>query len=364
MTDTRQEALIRDAIAAEAGQAVDHRTVLATLHGGRTRRRPFALFAAAGLTVVAAVVAVVVPLTVDRGAAPPATDPAAPPVTATATATAWTVLLIGLDGSANTDSAVLARVGADGSVSAAALPRDVLVDIPGEGPGRLGSAYARAHAAARADGRDGDLAGVQSLVRTVEALTGVAVDHYAAVDVAAFGALSDAVGGVPVCLRRPARDELSGVDLPAGPQTVSGAQALAFLRQREGLANRDLDRIVRQLAFLRSLAGELAEAGPAEIARLARVTATGVRVDPGLDVLELAGRLTPAVRTAIIPLGDEVDADGGRAHRVDPAAVRAFMAGFFADGATGAPTGGHSVPLPATETEKPGRTPPPVDCVR
>ncbi|ROP36131.1 LCP family protein [Saccharothrix texasensis] len=360
MTDTRQEALIRDAIAAEAGQAVDHRTVLATLRGGRTRRRPFALFAAAGLTVAAAVVAVVVPLTVDRGAAPPATDPAAPPVTTTAR----TVLLVGLDGSANTDSAMLARVGADGSVSAAALPRDVLVDIPGVGRGRLSSAYARAHAAARADGRDGDLAGAQSLVRTVEALTGVAVDHYAVVDVAAFGALSDAVGGVPVCLRRPVRDELSGVDLPAGPQSISGAQAPAFLRQREGLANGDLDRIVRQLAFLRSLAGELAEAGPAEIARLARVTATGVRVDPGLDVLELAGRLTPAVRTAIIPLGDEVDTDGGQARRVDPAAVRAFMAGFFADGATGAPTGGHSVPLPATETEKPGRTPPPVDCVR
>ncbi|XVS67291.1 LCP family protein [Actinosynnema sp. CA-299493] len=360
MTDTRQEALIREAISAEAGQAVDRRTVLANLHGERTRRRPFALFAAAGLTVVAAAVAVVVPLTVDRSAAPPTTDPAAPP----ATTTARTVLLIGLDGAANTDSVVLAKVGVDGVVSAAALPGDALVDIPGVGRGRLNSAYARAHEAARAEGRDGDSAGVESLVRTVGSLTGVPVDHYAAVDMAAFSTLSEAVGGVPVCLRRPARDELSGIDLPAGPQSVSGAQALAFLRQRNGLANGDLDRILRQQAFLRSLAAKVAEAGPAQVARLAQLVATSVRVDPGLDVLDLAGRLTPTVRTAIIPLGDEVDVDGGRGHQVDPVAVRTFMAGFLADGATGTPTGGHSVPPPATETEAPGRTSPPVDCVR
>lgn len=358
MTDTRQEALIREAIAAEADQAVDHRTVLANLHGARSRRRPLALFAATGLTAVAAAVAVIVPLAVDRSAAPSQVDPAAPP------ATAQTVLLIGLDGSANTDSVVLARVGADGVVSAASLPRDSLVDIPGVGQGKLNSAYARAHQAAEAEGRDGDEAGVESLTRTVEALTGVEVDHYASVDMAAFSTLSEAVGGVEVCLKRASRDPFSGADLRAGPQSLSGAQALAFLRQRHGLENGELDRIVRQQTFLRALAKKVVASDPAQVADLARVAARHLRVDPGWNLVEFAARLTPTVRTAIVPLGEVVDSEQGQALSVDPAAVREFLAGFFADGATGAPTGGFSVPLPATETQKPGRTPQDGDCVR
>ena len=362
MTYTRQEALIREAITAEADQAVDHRTVLANLHGERSRRRTFTLLAAAGLTAAAAAVAVVVPLALDQSAAPSPVDPAAPP--ATAPATAKTVLLIGLDGSANTDSVVLARLAPDGAVSAASLPRDALVDIPGAGRGKLNSAYARAHAAARAEGRDGDEAGVEALTNTVEALTGVEVDHYAAVDMATFSTLSEAVGGVEVCLKRASRDEYSGVDLPAGPQSLSGEQALAFLRQRHGLDNGELDRIVRQQTFLRALAAKVVAAGPAKVAELAQLAATTVRFDPGLDVVGFAGRLTPAVRTAIIPLGDVVESDAGQALAVDPAAVRAFLAEFFAEGATGTPTGGYSVPMPATETVEPGRTPRPSDCVR
>jgi LCP family protein required for cell wall assembly len=360
MTDTRQEALIREAIAAEADQAVDHRTVLANLHGKRSRRRPFTLLAAAGLTAAAAVVAVVVPLTVDRSASPPSLDPAAPP----ATGTAQTLLLIGLDGSANTDSVLLARLGPDGTVSAASLPRDSLVDIPGAGRGKLNSAYAQAHDAAQAAGRDGDLAGLEALTRTVETLTSVKVDHYAAIDMAAFGTLSEAVGGVDVCLKDQARDPYSGVDLPAGPQSLSGAQALAFLRQRHGLAHGDLDRVLRQQAFLRALVAKVVQAGPAKVAELARVAATTVRVDPGLDVLEFAGRLTPAVRTAIIPIGDVVDTGQGQALSVDPAAVREFMAAFFADGAADTPTGGYSVPLPPTQTQAPGSKPSEQNCVR
>ena len=360
MTDTRQEALIREAIAAEAAQAVDHRTVLANLHGRRSRRRPFALFAAVGLTVAAAAVAVVVPLTLDRGAAP--VGPAKAP---TAAATAQTVLLIGLDGSSNTDTVVLARVGTDGAVSAVSLPRDSLVDIPGVGQGKLNSAYARAHAAATAEGRDGDAAGVEALTRTVEALTGVEVDHHAAVEMAAFAELSEAVGGVEVCLRHRSRDEFAGVDLPAGRQSLSGAQALGFLRQRHGLPNGELDRIVRQHAFLHSLAAKVLEGDPSKVVELAQLAARHLRIDPGWNLVEFAGRLTPTLRTAIIPLGDPVMThDHGHALSVDPAAVRAFTAGFFADGATGTPTGGYSVPPAATEVPDPGATPPPgAECV-
>ncbi|GAB2963650.1 LCP family protein [Saccharothrix stipae] len=355
MTD--HEALIREAIAAEADQAVDHREVLAHLRRERSRRRPIALFAAATLTAAAAAVAVIVPLSLDRTAAPPGGQVAPPP------SSARTVLLIGTDGAGNTDSIVLVRVAADTPVSAVWLPRNALVDLPGVGVDRLNSAYSRAAGTGQASAS----AGAEALAAAVESLTGVEVDHHAEVDVADFAALSDVVGGVDVCLRRPARDDLSGVDLPAGRTLLGGHQALAFLRQRNGLPNGDLDRVVRQQAFLRALAAKVVGAqDPALVTRVVEAARSTVRTDPDLNLLEFAQRITPTVRTAIIPLGAEVDVENGtgavRGRAVDPAAVRAFTAGFFADGATDTPTGGFTVPL-ATETQAPGRQQPERDCV-
>ncbi|WP_367127241.1 LCP family protein [Saccharothrix sp. HUAS TT1] len=337
MTGSRQEALIREAIAAEADQAVDHRAVLAGLRDGQARRRrPFALFAAAGLTAAAAVVAVVVPLGADRGAAPdPAATGGAP----------GTVLLAGLDDTGNTDLVVLARVGPDGTTSAASVPRDSLVDVPGGGVDKVSAVFRRARSAAEAEGRDGAAAGAEALVAAVESLTGVEVDHHATVDTAGFTALAEAVDGVDVCLRAAARDEHSGVDLPAGPQTVRGAQVLAFLRQRHGLPGGDLDRIARHQAFLRSVAAELAgDADPAALARVVDAVRDNVRTDPGWDLAGFARRLGPTVRTATIPVEGVADTDRGQGLVVDPAAVREFMAGFFADDApadtpTSAPAG-------------------------
>ncbi|WP_158842313.1 LCP family protein [Saccharothrix deserti] len=324
---TEQEALIREAIAAEADQAVDYRAVLANLHGKRSRRRPMALIAAATLTVVAAAVAVIVPLSMGRNASPPPVDPAAPP------ATPQTVLLIGLDGETNTDAIVLARVGADGTVSAASLPRDLWVDIPGRGMGRLNSAYPEAHAAAQAEGQDGDTAGAQALVQTVAALVGMEIDHYAAVDMARFASLADAVGGVDVCLKAAARESYSGIDLPAGRQSLNGEQALAFLRQRVGLRNGDLDRVRRHQAFLRSLAAEVAGLDdPAKLARLVETARSAVRTDPDWNLLEFAGQLTPNARTATIPVNpDLIETRTNPAFAIDPADAKAFAAEFFAD---------------------------------
>lgn len=328
MTD--QEALIREAIAAEADQAVDYRTVLANLRGRRSRRRPIALIAAAALTAAAAAVAVIVPLSVDRTASP--VDPATPP------ATPQTVLLVGLDDAAHTDSIVLARVGEDGSVGAVSLPRDSWVDIPGVGREKLNMVYTLARATAQAEGRDGDTAGAEALVRMVETLAGVGIDHYAAVDMAGFGALADAVGGVDICLRAATRDDLAGVDLPAGRQSLAGARALAFLRQRHGLRNGDLDRIARHQAFLRSLAAEVAAVDdPARLARLVGIARAHVRTDPDWDLLEFARRLTPTVRTATIPVPEPVSTGNAMGFPVDPIEVKAFAADFFADRPTGVP---------------------------
>jgi anionic cell wall polymer biosynthesis LytR-Cps2A-Psr (LCP) family protein len=119
----------------------------------------------------------------------------------------------------------------------------------------------------------------------VESLTGVEVEHYVVVDMAGFDRISTAIGGVPVCLRQSTRDPLSGASFSAGQQAVSGATALAFVRQRRGLPNGDLDRIARLQAFLHSLASKVLT-GPAltDVRALTTVLAAvrdNVHTDPG-----------------------------------------------------------------------------------
>ena len=64
---------------------------------------------------------------------------------------------------------------------------------------------------------------------------------------------TDAIGGVDVCLKSAVDDDFSGAHFAAGPRSVAGHDALAFVRQRHGLPLGDLDRVRRQQAFLAGL---------------------------------------------------------------------------------------------------------------
>jgi len=114
--------------------------------------------------------------------------------------------------------------------------------------------------------------GPSLLVATVEQLTGLQVDHYVSVDLAGFKRITDAVGGVDVCVKRSSfssddsndagtakvhsittGDPFSGWHGGPGTLHVNGEQALAFVRQRHGLPDGDLNRIERQQQFLGSV---------------------------------------------------------------------------------------------------------------
>jgi LCP family protein required for cell wall assembly len=291
--------------------------------------------------------------------------------------TAFTALLVGLDartdangdplpqalldalhagpdeGQLHTDTIILLRVPAspDRPAVAISIPRDSFVPIAGDnGTHKINSAYRRgmedAEDELRADGITGaDLdrrareAGRRALVATVQNLTGVTVDHYAEINMAGFVELTEALGGVPVCLNAPVRDSYSGVDLPAGPQLVSGAGALAFVRQRHGLADGDLDRIARQQAFAAGLARRLLTAGtlaePGALQRLITVATRYVVLDSGWDLdqaLTQVGRLSGADLTfRTIPTGrpDLQTPVDGIAVQIDRDAVREFVQAEF-----------------------------------
>src|SRR5690606_15857988 len=124
----------------------------------------------------------------------------------------------------------------------------------GLGKGKINSAYGITKQTAQddmlADGATPEAAeekstqrGRQALIGSVAGLTGITVDHYAEVSLLGFVLLTDAVGGVDVCLRHPVDEPLSGAYFPAGRQKLDGPQALSFVRQRHNLERGDLDRI-------------------------------------------------------------------------------------------------------------------------
>ena len=62
---------------------------------------------------------------------------------------------------------------------------------------------------------------------------GIGIDHYIQVDFCAFKTLVDAVGGVTVPFEYPARDDNTGLNVPApGCFTFDGDHALAYVRSR------------------------------------------------------------------------------------------------------------------------------------
>ncbi len=112
----------------------------------------------------------------------------------------------------------------------------------------------------------------------------------------AAAAISTAIGGVPVCLNFGVDDSFSEArGSPAGPQTLSGPAALAFVRQRHDLPQGDLDRVRRQQVFLSAMAhAALAPAtvtDPAKVAALFDAVDHAATVDQGFSVLGAASQL-------------------------------------------------------------------------
>ena len=253
------------------------------------------------------------------------------------------------EGQLHTDTIILLHVpgGPRARAVAISIPRDSFVTLAdGSGPHKINSAYGRATDDAKAaleeqgvsgpelDRRSRD-AGRRALVATVERFTRLPVDHYAEINLAGFVEMTDAIGGVPVCLKRPEREVRSGVDLPAGPQTLGGADALAFVRQRRGLEDGDLDRIARQQAFLAGLASRMLSTGtvsdPRAVRRLIDAVTRHVVLDRGWDLDRLIaqfGRMSGGdIRFVTIPTGTpalETPADG-IAVQVNPTQVQAFV---------------------------------------
>ena len=132
--------------------------------------------------------------------------------------------------------------------------------------------------------------GLPCVVATISDLTGLDIEYAAQMSFASVVRMTDAVGGVPVCLTAPINDPLSDLDLPAGTSVVSGETALAFLRTRHGVGDgSDLSRIASQQQYMSSLVRTIKSddtlTDVTKLYSLAQVAAKNVRLSTSLTNL-------------------------------------------------------------------------------
>ena len=183
----------------------------------------------------------------------------------------------------------------------------------------------------------GNEAGRTAAVATVEQLTGVHIDHFAEVNMDGFYQLANVFGGVEVCLKHAVHDANSGANFPAGYQHLDAAQALAFVRQRDGLLNGDLDRTHRQQAFLDSVIHQLRAEGVlsdlTKVGALLSVAKQYVITDAGWNLLDFATEMRSLSSGNLVfhtlPIKGFATIDGQDANVIDPAYIASIVRGAF-----------------------------------
>lgn len=215
------------------------------------------------------------------------------------------------------------------------IPRDLWVTVAETGQrSRINSAF---HG------------GPQRLIATISGELGLPIHHYLQVDFVSFGELVDAVGGITIDFPYPALDDHSGLRVEqAGPVTLDGTQALAFVRSRfytqlidgrnvvDGTG--DLGRVQRQQQFMSALMAKVtATRNPVALAKISTSLADGMRIDSdlgyfeSLDLLRRLRGLDPAPNA--LPTTNFTTAAGAQVLRLGPGAEE-VLAAFGSSGSS------------------------------
>ena len=201
---------------------------------------------------------------------------------------------------------------ATGEARLLSIPRDLWVDIPGNGEGKINAAYS--------------YGGPSLMVKTIRENLGIEVNHYVEVDFVGFIEMVDELGGIEMTFPYPARDAKSGLDVEAGNQTLDGEQALAFARSRKyeeyqndswvSVDASDLGRTHRQQEVVRAILTELrTPASIAEAGQIAGSLAEHMTVDAALAATSVGslawdfrGLVTGSIDGQTLPVfGDTVN---------------------------------------------------------
>lgn len=230
-------------------------------------------------------------------------------------------LLVGSDSRVGLSEEDIARLGTGGDIGTGrtdaimllhlegtsaqliSIPRDSYVDVPGFGQDKINAAFT--------------YGGPQLLTHTVEANTGVSIDHYAEVGMGGLANIVDAIGGVELCPSEPIDDPLANLNVGAGCQEMDGANALGYVRTR-ATAMGDLDRVERQREFFSALMHEATNPStllnPFDVFPMISSVSKSFTVgesDHVWHLARLALSMGTGVETKTVPVGGFADTDVG-----------------------------------------------------
>jgi LCP family protein required for cell wall assembly len=230
------------------------------------------------------------------------------------------------DAGSRSDTIMLWRIG--GGVSRRlSIPRDTATDVPGHGRQKINAGYA--------------FGGPALAIKTIEAFTGVKINHVIVVNLAAFPKFIDAIGGIDVKTGRVCSNISGGtsnggftLNLSPGVHHLDGIQALTYARTRHNTCNAadsDLTRVQHQQDILNSIKSKLLSVGSFFHLPWASWAAPKVlRTDMGgFTLLSLfaaseIGGTAPV--TLLKPSGAETLPDGSAALTVTPGEVQQAIA--------------------------------------
>jgi LCP family protein required for cell wall assembly len=209
--------------------------------------------------------------------------------------------VFGNDSSELADVIILVHISKDRkNVVAMSFPRDLLVPYPSCPDPNGGSPYLpQALGQINATIANG---GPGCTVLTVEKLTGLKIPYLAMIDFQGVIDMSDAIGGVEVCLSKPLKDKYTFLNLPKGKNVLQGMKALQFLRTRHGVGDgSDLGRISNQQVFLTSLMRKIKNGGvltnPIQLYSLANAAARNMTLSSSLSDVGTMVSIASSLRT-------------------------------------------------------------------
>jgi LCP family protein required for cell wall assembly len=191
-----------------------------------------------------------------------------------------------------TDVMMLAHMIPGERIQLLSLPRDLMVDIEGNGTNRLNASYV--------------VGGPDLLVKTVQQETGIPVHHFVEIDFGGFGRIVDSLGGVTFDFPVAARDGKSGFAVEAGTHTLDGEMAVAYARSRQyevyengswsGTGGGDIARTQRQQDIMVQLFDQVASPSSAfNLPTFLPTFADNITADEGLGL----GQMTDLARAAL-----------------------------------------------------------------
>lgn len=185
---------------------------------------------------------------------------------------------------ARADTIMVLHIPADGSAAyLISVMRDTWVNIPGYGSHKVNAGL--------------NYGGVDLQVATIEQLLGVQMDHVAEIDFEGFKALVDTLGGVTVDVPLAFNASSKGYSFSAGPQTMTGSEALVFVRERYNFSDGDYQRVRNQRAFLRGVYNQLRAQGAmgsaAKLLPVIESVSPYMSVDSGLSPASIVGIAQP-----------------------------------------------------------------------